>query len=85
MRSPPTSSSKLSAPAGQCCATSPPISRFEAPAAHGCRMVIAAIDALAQLITGQPHLFADQDVGTRRNQTGEEIGAAAIERLRWHP
>jgi hypothetical protein len=51
--------------------------RFEASAAHGCRMVIAAIDALAHLITGRPHLFAEQDVGTRRNQTGEEIGALA--------
>jgi hypothetical protein len=55
--------------------------RFEAPAAHGCRMVIAAIDALAHLITRRPHLFAEQDVGTRRNQTGEEIGAPATERL----
>jgi hypothetical protein len=34
--------------------------RFEAPAAHGCRMVIAAIDALAHLITGRPHLFASR-------------------------
>jgi hypothetical protein len=42
--------------------------RFEAPAAHGCRMVIAAIDALAHLITRRAHLFAEQDVGTRRNQ-----------------
>jgi hypothetical protein len=33
--------------------------QFEAPAAHGCRMVIAAIDALVHLITGRPHLFAD--------------------------
>jgi hypothetical protein len=55
--------------------------RFEAPAAHGCRMVIAAIDALAHLITGRPHLFAEQDVGTRRNQTRNEIGASATERL----
>jgi hypothetical protein len=55
--------------------------RFEAPDAHGCRMVIAAIDALAHLITRRPHLFAEQDVGTRRNQTGEEIGASATERL----
>jgi hypothetical protein len=55
--------------------------RFEAPAAHGCRMVIAAIDALAHLITGRPHCFAEQDAGTRRNQTSEEIDAAAIERL----
>jgi hypothetical protein len=55
--------------------------RFEAPAAHGCRMVIAAIDALAHLITRRPHLFAEQDVGRRRNQTGEEIGAPATERL----
>jgi len=55
--------------------------RFEAPAAHGCRMVIAAIDALPHLITGRAHLFAEQDVGTRRNQTGEEIGAPAAERL----
>jgi hypothetical protein len=55
--------------------------RFEAPAAHNCRMVIAAIDALAHLITGRPHLFTEQDVGTRRNQTGEEIAASATERL----
>jgi hypothetical protein len=55
--------------------------RFEAPAAHGCRMVIAAIDALAHLITRRPHLFAEQDVGTRRNQTAEEIAAPATERL----
>jgi hypothetical protein len=55
--------------------------RFEAPPAHGCRMVIAAIDALADLITGRPHLFAEQDVGTRRDQTSEEIGALATERL----
>jgi hypothetical protein len=55
--------------------------RFEAPAAHGCRMVIAAIDALAHLITGRAHLFAGQDVGTRRNQTNEEIGGPATERL----
>jgi hypothetical protein len=55
--------------------------RFEAPAAHGCRMVVAAIDALAHLITGRPHLFAEQDVGARRNQIGEEIGAPATERL----
>jgi hypothetical protein len=27
--------------------------RFEAPAAHGCRMVIAAIDALAHLNIGR--------------------------------
>jgi hypothetical protein len=38
--------------------------RFEAPAAHGCRMVVVAIDALAHLITGRPHLFAEQDVGS---------------------
>src|SRR5947209_2771768 len=55
--------------------------RFEAPAAHGCRMVIAAIDALAQLITGRPHPFAKQDVGRRRDQTGDEIGAPAVDRL----
>jgi hypothetical protein len=55
--------------------------RFEAPSAHGCRMVIAAIDALAHLITGRPHLFAEQDIGTRRNQSSEEIGAPATERL----
>jgi hypothetical protein len=55
--------------------------RFEAPAAHGCRMVVAAIDALAHLITGRPHLFAEQDVGTRRNQTGEEIGEPAVDGL----
>lgn len=55
--------------------------RFEAPAAHGCRMVIAAIDALAHLITGRPRLFAEQDVGTRRNQLGEEIGAPTVDRL----
>src|SRR5947209_5224469 len=55
--------------------------RFEAPAAHGCRMVIAAIDALAHLITGRPHLFAEQDIGTRRNQSREDIGAAATDRL----
>jgi hypothetical protein len=55
--------------------------RFEAPAAHGCRMVIAAIDALAHLITGRPHLFAEQDIGTRRNQAGEEIGTSATEGL----
>lgn len=55
--------------------------RFEAPAAHGCRMVIAAIDALAHLITGRAHLFAEQDVGTRRNQTGEEIGEPAVDGL----
>lgn len=55
--------------------------RFEAPAAHGCRMVIAAIDALAHLITGRPHLFAEQDVGTRRNQTSDEIAAPAVDRL----
>jgi hypothetical protein len=36
---------------------------------------------LAHLITGRPHLFADQDVGIRRNQTGEEIGAPAMELL----
>jgi hypothetical protein len=53
--------------------------RFEAPAAHGCRMVI--IDALAHPITRRLHLFAEQDVGMRRNQTGEEIGASATERL----
>jgi hypothetical protein len=51
------------------------------PAAHGCRMVIAAIDAIAYLITGRPHLFAEQDAGTSRNQTGEEIAAPATERL----
>jgi hypothetical protein len=55
--------------------------RFDAPAAHGCRMVIAAIDALAHLITGRPHLFAEHDVGTRRNQTAEEIAALPTERL----
>jgi hypothetical protein len=55
--------------------------RFEAPAAYGCRMVIAAIDGLAHLITARPHLFAEQDIGTRRNQTSEEIGAPATERL----
>jgi hypothetical protein len=55
--------------------------RFEAPAAHGCRMIIAAIDALAHLITGRAHLFAEQDVGTLRNQIREEIGAPATERL----
>jgi hypothetical protein len=55
--------------------------RFETPPAHGCRMVIAAIDALAHLITSRPHLFAEHDVGTRRNQTGGEIGASATERL----
>ena len=55
--------------------------RFEAPAAHGCRMVIAAVDALAHLITGRPHLFAEQDVGTRRNQTAEEIAAPVADRL----
>jgi hypothetical protein len=55
--------------------------RFEAPAAHGCRMVIAAIDALAHLITGRVHLFSEQDVETRRNQTGEEIAAPAVDRL----
>ena len=55
--------------------------RFEAPVAHGCRMVVAAIDALAHLITGRPHLFAEQDVGTRRDQTGEEMGAPATDRL----
>lgn len=54
---------------------------FEAPAAHGCRMVIAAIDALAHLITGRPHIFAEQDVGARRNQISEEIGAAETDRL----
>jgi hypothetical protein len=55
--------------------------RFEVRAAHGCRMVIAAIDALAHLITGRPHLFAEQDVGTRRNQASEEIGARAVDQL----
>jgi hypothetical protein len=55
--------------------------RFETPAAHGCRMVIAAIDALAHLITGRPYLFAEKDAGTRRNQTAEEIGDVATERL----
>jgi hypothetical protein len=44
-------------------------------------MVIAAIDALAHLITGRAHLFAEQDVGTRRNQIAEEIGAPVTERL----
>jgi hypothetical protein len=44
-------------------------------------MVIAAIDALAHLITGRPRLFAEQDVGTRRNQASEEIGPPATERL----
>jgi hypothetical protein len=55
--------------------------RFEGPAAHGCRMVIPAIDALAHLITGRPHLFAEHDIGTRRNQTSEEISAPATARL----
>jgi hypothetical protein len=52
-----------------------------APGARGCRMVFAAIDALAHLIAGRPHLFAEQDVGTRRNHTAEEIGAPATDRL----
>jgi hypothetical protein len=52
--------------------------QFEASAAHGCRMVVAAINALVHLITDR---FAEQDVGTRRNQTNEEIGASATERL----
>lgn len=55
--------------------------RFEAPAAHGCRMVIAGIDALAHLITGKPHIFAEQDTGTRRDQRAEVMGAAATEQL----
>jgi hypothetical protein len=59
----------------------PPSWFLEAPAAHGCRMVVAAIDALAHLITSRAHLFAEQDVGTRRNQIAEEIGAPATERL----
>ena len=44
-------------------------------------MVVAAIDALAHLVTDRPYLFAEQDVGTRRNQTGDEITAPAIERV----
>jgi len=55
--------------------------RFGAPAAYGVRMVIAAIDALAQLITKQPHVFTEQDAGGWRNQTGGELSAPTVERL----
>jgi hypothetical protein len=45
-------------------------------------MVIAAIDALAHLITRRPHLFAEQDVGTgeikraRRSARRQSIGCS---------
>jgi hypothetical protein len=39
-----------------------------------------AADHLVEALR-MPHLFAEQDVGTRRNQVVEEIAAPALERL----
>jgi hypothetical protein len=57
--------------------------RFETPAAHACRTVLAASDALAHLITGSPYYFHAQGTLGAPGEPNWQPGSVSAGELRW--